>query len=299
MNTTTIQAIARGSNPAVSDGALALQPQLVLFVQSRLVEFHLLQKADGIWGAKSIRALNTFKLFSGITELGIGKVTATKLLVSTLFNLIPGFKLKGDWASRTLMWMIYHKQHLNTNPGEINVVYFRGLDSNGHWNGNEPFVYNDRRTVLVISDGVPTFTGNWLATCDPGEYYWENPMNDKGCADIKAWQFQAWSVGDHKGQNALIQSDTITVLRGEQRTEDTADDFRIDQHSVGIGQDNNYGDPVGRWSAGCMVGASRSEHDDEFMPIVQASTPEKANPGSCKHWTTVINGNDFLDLFPT
>ncbi len=66
-------------------------------------------------------------------------------------------------------------------------------------------------------DKVPTFAGNWLGTCDPGEYYWENPMNKEGCADIKAWQYQAWSVGHHHGstgdQLALVQTGDITVIQ--------------------------------------------------------------------------------------
>ncbi|MHC5614977.1 MAG: hypothetical protein ACYTXA_29360 [Nostoc sp.] len=51
-------------------------------------------------------------------------------------------------------------------------------------------------------------------------------------------------------------------------------------------------------SAGCMVGASSNEHYHEFMSLVQADPREKNAPGKYQHWTTVINGNEFLDIFP-
>ena len=301
-----LYAFAQGKNdkPAPNDMAIASYAGgLAQQLQSRLKDFWLIDNVDGNWGPRSARALENFKIFRGIKEPGLGKATAVALVNTDPSKLIRGWLLDGGWVSRTIMWMVMHNFYISTNPGEINIVYFRGLDRNGTWNGNAPFVFNDRRTIITVSknkDGffVPDFKGNWLATCDPGEYYWENPMNDNGCADIKAWQYQSWSVGDHNGQNALVQSDTITVLRGANRVPDTGNDFSVDQHSVAKGEDNSSGDEVGPWSAGCMVGASRTEHDEEFMPLVQSDPREKAAAGKYKHWTAVINGNDFLDMFP-
>lgn len=282
------------------DEAIAANKNLAQQLQSRLQDFWLLNSPDGLWGAKSARALTAYKHFQNITEPGIGSHTAASLLNTQPTNLIPGFHLNGDWPSQTVMWMSLHNQHISTNgnEGEINIVYFRGLDRNGQWNGNQPFVWNDRRCVLVIKNQVPSFVGNWLATCDPGEYYWEHPMNDLGCADIKAWQFQAWSVGHHKDQLALVQTGDITVLRGDERVPDTNNNFYVDQHTTD-NPDGGYPDePVKGWSAGCMVGASANEHYNEFMPLVQADKREKHSPGKYQHWTTVINGNEFLDVFP-
>ncbi|GAC1496752.1 MAG: hypothetical protein NVS2B14_10710 [Chamaesiphon sp.] len=303
--------LANGSVAALNDDRAIAQNKLAAIeLKSRLMNFWLLSTPDGNWGPKSARALNNYKHLQKINEAGVGQKTATSLINTDPANLVFGFKLNGDWASRTILWMALHDQHISVNPGEINIVYFRGLNRDGTWNGNDPFVFNDRRCILIVKNGIPKFCGNWLATCDPGEYYWENPMNDKGCADIKEGQYQAWSIGDHKGQNALIQTGTITVLRGsdayggsrsDHRVPDTGDDFSVDQHTVGLegsGADYNYGDPVGRWSAGCMVGASAGEHYGEFMSLVQADVREKANPGSYQHYTTIINGNEFLDMFP-
>ncbi len=293
--------LANGSiSPLKDDDEIALNKTVALQLQSRLQDFWLLKSPDGLWGPKSARALTIYKQFQNITEPGIGPHTTASLLNTDPTSLIPGYKLNGDWPSRTVMWMTLHGHHISTNgnQGEINITYFRGLDRNGHWDGNEPFVWNDRRCILVINNQTPTFVGNWLATCDPGEYYWENPMNVKGCADIKAWQYQAWSVGHHKDQLALLQTGEITVLRGSNRVADTGDDFYVDQHTTNNPEGGSPGDPVKGWSAGCMVGASSNEHYHEFMPLVQADPREKAAPGKYQHWTTIINGNEFLDVFP-
>ena len=303
MSNPFLYGIASGKLPSfVDDKAIAANKEAALEFQNRLSHFWLLSDPDGKWGPLSARALSVYKSFRGISEPGLGKATAASLINTDPKSLIRGYSLDGSWASRTLMWYVYHNFYFSTNPGEINICYFRGLSRNGSWNDNEPFVFNDRRVVWRVRQAgdalVAEFLGNWLATCDPGEYYWENPMNDKGCADIKAWQYQAWSVGDHNGQNALIQRGNITVLRGPDRVPDTGNNFYVDQHTVGKGQDFNFGDAVGRWSAGCMVGASRREHDEEFMRIVQSDPREKANPRVYQHWTAVINGNDFLGMFP-
>lgn len=294
--------IAKGELSFSDDNAIANNKPLSTQIQSRLEDFWLLpnDSADGNWGNKSSGALSRFKAFRSIHEQGCGKLTASELINIDPSNLLRGYKLNGDWASRTLMWLALHNFYFSDkgDRGEINIVYFRGLDRNGNWNGNAPYVFNDRRTVLVIKNGVPSFAGNWLATVDPGEYYWENPMNPKGCADIKAWQFQAWSVGDHKDQHALIQTDNITVYRGEDRIPDTGNDFSVDQHTTREDLEYSVNDDIGRWSAGCLVGADATEHYEEFMLLVDNDPREKANKGSYKHWTTVINGNDFLDYFP-
>ena len=302
MNTDILYRVARGELNFLDDESIAKNKDIAEALQSRLSHFWLLEQngADGQWGDRSSAALSRFKTFrGGMTETGLGKLTAAELINTEPSSLIRGYKINGDWASRAVMWMSLHNFYLSPNGknGEINIVYFRGLDKEGNWDGNAQFVWNDRRTVLLIKDGTPSFGGNWLATCDPGEYYWENPMNPKGCADLKAWQFQAWSVGDHHGQHALVQSDSITVYRGEDRVPDTGNDFGVDQHTVRDDLDYNVGENVGRWSAGCQVGANSDEHTT-FMKFVDNDPREASDRTSYKHWTAIVNGNDFLDYFP-
>ncbi|MBR8835898.1 MAG: hypothetical protein DSM106950_18230 [Stigonema ocellatum SAG 48.90 = DSM 106950] len=300
MSNELLYKVAKGELTFADDEQISRSKKFAAQLQSQLSSFWLLPNgsADGLWGDKSSGALSRFKTLRGIHEAGCGKITASELINTDPSSVLRGYKLNGDWASRALMWLSLHNFYFTDkgNIGEINIVYFRGLNKQGNWDGNASFVWNDRRTVLVIKNGIPSFAGNWLATVDPGEYYWENPMNPKGCADIKAWQFQAWSVGDHKDQHALIQSDKITVYRGENRVPDIGDDFSIDQHTTH--GDYSSGEDVSRWSAGCLVGASQDEHYQEFMPLVDNDPREKSDRGSYKHYTTVINGNDFLNYFP-
>lgn len=304
-----LYSLANGSMTGLSNNtAIATNKALALNLQARLQNFWLLNQPDGLWGAKSARALAAYKRFQKIDEPGIGKITATSLINTNPVDLIPGFKLNGDWASRTVMWMTYNKQFIsrNGNTGEINIVYFRGLDQTGQRNGNAPFVFNDRRCVLVIKNGVPSFAGNWLATAEPGQDSWNNPPNPEGCAVLKTGQYQAWIVDAHITQHshqypALVQEGVLTVLRGDNQVLDIGASFGINQHTVADADqgdpDFTPGDEIGWWSAGCLVGASSREHYEEFMPLVQADPREKANPGTYKHWTSVINGSEFLDLF--
>lgn len=301
--------LANGSMTALADdAAIALNKTLALNLQSRLQNFWLLDKPDGLWGAKSARALAAYKRFRRINEPGIGKLTATSLINTNPVDLIPGFRLNGDWASRTVMYMTYYNQFISRNgsTGEINIVYFRGLDRAGQRNTNAPFVFNDRRCVLVVKNEIPSFAGNWLATTEPGRTYWKRPMNPKGCAVLRTGQAQAWVVGAHITQSSyqspsLVQDDVLTVLRGGNQVQDRGL-FGINQHTVADADqgdpDFTPGDEIGWWSAGCLVGASSREHYEEFMPLVQADPREKATPGKYKHWTSVINGSEFLDLFP-
>jgi len=271
---------------------------LVIKTQELLINNKLLAApADGVWGPKSDRALQNYQKLRGINETGLGVLTAKSLYQVAYKNLVEGFDLNGDWASRAIMWMKLHGFLISTGRGEINIVYFRGLDKKGVWNGNEDFVFNDRRTVLVVENGVPKFADHWLATVDPGRDYWFQPLNPKGCANIGVGQYQAWSVGMHKDQKALVQTGEFTVFRGKNKTPDKGI-FGINQHTVGANDDFSVGDAVRFWSAGCLVGASAVEHYKEFMPLVCSDPREKESPGRYRHWTTVIPGDEFLAYFP-
>lgn len=280
-----------------SDFRKPVNKDLVQEIQSRLCDYWLLINPDGNWGNRSDKALALFKQFRNIKEPGIGINTARAMINIKSSLLIDNFLLNGNWASRTVMWMSHYGYNIAQNKGEINICYFFGLNLDGTWNSNEPFVFNDRRVVMQVINGVPTFVGNWLATANPGEYYWDHPMNSEGCASIRSGQYKAWNTGDHKGQDALVQSGIITVLRGPDQVPDTGDSFAIDHHSVEPGGDYSYGDPIGAWSAGCSVGASRDEHDNQFMPLVHNDPREQKDPGTYQHYATYIPGNDFLDMF--
>lgn len=287
----------------VSDSAIALDKDFALQLQQRLCDFHLLQEADGKWGKKSAAALARFKSFRSLLfEPGCGNLTAAELINITPPGLINGYKLDGSLASRALMFFVNKGFKLATNKGECNIFYLEGVNRDGSVNDNNRFVYNDRRCILQFDNIngllIPKLTGNWLATCDPGEYYWDNPLNENGCANIKKnAQYKAWTTGKHHDQYALVQVGEITVLRGERQVPFSGSDFGVNQHSVGVLQDFSFGEAIGKWSAGCSVGASRAEHE-AFMRQIDADPREKALIGSYLHYTAFIKGISLEGDFP-
>ncbi len=262
----------------------------------------LLPPSNGLFGPKSWEALCRYQKIRKINEKGLGPKTAASLINVAPQDLVPGFKLSNDWASQTIKCMYYLGYHIDSGPNLFNIVYFRGLDNEGKWNGNQPFVYNDRRTIIEVINGVPKFRGNWLATTDPGYYFWTHPENDEGCADIKVpQQAKAWKRGIHAGgsgrlhQEALVQCESITVLRGDDKTPDTGNDFGVNQHTQD--HESSPGDDIDGWSAGCAVGASPDEHA-EFIQIIDSDHREQDHPREYLHYSTFIHGWDFLQMFP-
>jgi hypothetical protein len=294
--------VASKKRTYADDSALALDKEFALQLQQRLCDFHLLSQPDGKWGEKSSAALTRFKSFRGLKEVGCRFLTAAQLINITPTGLIDGYKLDGSLASRALMFFVDKGFKIAKNLGECNIFYLEGINRDGSLNENNRFVYNDRRCILQFDNIngllIPKLTGNWLATCDPGEYYWDNPLNENGCANIKKnAQYKAWITGKHHDQYALVQVGEITVLRGEKQIPFSGADFGVNQHSVGKGQDFSFGEAIGRWSAGCSVGASRVEHE-AFMRRVDADPREKAAQGSYLHYTAFIKGVSLEAAFP-
>lgn len=295
---------AAGESNYVDDEAIARDKDFAFQLQQRLSNFWLLDEPDGNWGKKSAAALARFKVFRGLLkEPGCGQQTSRELINTKPADLIKGYKLNGDLASRVLMFYCDRAFKITTKQNECNIFYLEGVNRDGSLNANNRFVYNDRRCILQFdnSNGVfiPKLTGNWLATSDPGKYYWDKPLNQNGCANIqKDRQYKAWTTGYHNDQYALVQRGSVTVLRGAREKPYSGFEFGINQHSVGKGQDFNFGDAIGKWSAGCSVGASRLEHDNQFMRQVDADPREKVSKGRYLHYTTFIKGTSLELAFP-
>ena len=308
-NNKTLYDIAKGSFVYQCDEAIQKDKAIALVLQQRLANFGLLTDPDGAWGPKSAAALERFKKFRSLKEKGLGAITAKELINTAPENLIPGYKLEKNLASRVLMFLVDNNLQVSLKPGECNIVYLQGVSRDGTINTNRQFCFNDRRLIIKFDSVggiyVPKLSGNWLATCDPGDTYWYSPMNPKGCASILGRKskrqfahFKAWKTGRHKDQYALVQAAEITVLRGENETPDTGDYFGVNQHTVAHGLSYSLEDPIHGYSAGCAVGADRKEHDKEFMTQVDADPREKANKGRYLHVSTFIRGNSLEYAFP-
>jgi len=164
------------------------------------------------------------------------------------------------------------------NPGEVNIIYIEGMNTDGTGNDNAPNKFNDCRLVMVYQDAKPVIVGLWDGTTEPGKYWTEHPMNPGGAARIKFGQYKAWVVGFYHGYEAMIQSSNVTVYRDKLKnykripgTEDTGM-FGIFQHN---GYDLSKTD-LGRSSAGCLVGRTKAGHQ-EFMKICKSDPRFKAN----------------------
>ncbi|UBF29887.1 hypothetical protein K9N68_37385 (plasmid) [Kovacikia minuta CCNUW1] len=195
-------------------------------------------------------------------------------------------------ASKIIEYMRSKNYRISTKPGEINIVYVEGMNKDGTLNDNTPNVFNDRRIVIEFDDrGTPQIIGNWEATINPGNYYYKNPMNPKGTANIVYGQFKnAWKVGIHgtsSPHEALVQCSPVTVNRGkvpgQVKSKDTGN-FGINQH----GGYNYPTDDINKASAGCLVGRTMSQHQ-QFMSIVKQDPRYKTNRGFA--WdATIISG---------
>ena len=294
-------------------------------IQKKLKECLLLEKIDGQFGLKSYVALENFakltkiKLLSGvelkskltsqnpIAEDDIESafnITVLKVLDKASFNTyIPGYYLSNNkpHCNGLLIYFLLHDWFLETGKGEINLVSITGMNRNGTLTKDTPFRFNDRLIHFTFDEfqglKVPKLIHNFLSTAQPGRHYWLNPMNPKGCAVLEPKkQWKAWSVGIHRNYNALIQTGSVCVLRGNNKIKDSGY-FGINIHSVNKGQDFNFGDEISRYSAGCSVLASRREFDEIFMKAIYSSSQYRANK-NYKFYYAVIDGENFRYTAP-
>lgn len=179
----------------------------------------------------------------------------------------------------------------------LNIVYFEGLDTDLITvNADRMDEWNDVRAIITNNGDVLMACS---ATTEPGKYYTYNRMNPKGAARIAFGQYlDAWELGMHHSQQALVQCGTIKVYRDDNEDGSRAGDivdvgseFSINQHTTGDGSGSSS-EVVGRWSAGCLVGQYSSTHYGTFMPIVRSM-------GLKTFDTTVFSGSDFVNYCKT
>jgi hypothetical protein len=167
-----------------------------------------------------------------------------------------------------------------------NIVYFEGLNTDlTTVNSDKIDGWNDVRAIITNAGGVLMAAG---ATTEPGWYYRQNRMNPDGAAQLAFGQYlDCWRIGDHKGQDALIQCGKLTVYRDNNEDGSRSGDKVFVGDGFGIDQHTTYNSPsaVGRWSAGCLVGQYPETHA-KFMKICRAM-------GLTTFDSTLIDGNDF------
>jgi hypothetical protein len=201
------------------------------------------------------------------------------------FATLPELKVQGQ---KTIAYMEARGYKIRA----LNIVYFEGIDCDlTTVNSDRIDGWNDVRAIISNTGDVLLCCA---ATTEPGWYYRQNPMNDGGAAQVAFGQYlDAWMIGDHHGQDALVQCGSLRVYRDKNedgsRKGDAIDvgaNFGINQHTT-----SNAPDKVGRWSAGCFVGKFPKTHNDKFMPICRAM-------GLATFDSTLIDGSDFALWVP-
>jgi hypothetical protein len=201
------------------------------------------------------------------------------------FPVLEDLQVQGEKAIRYMVSKGYKVRALN-------IVYFEGIDCNLKTvNKDSLNRWNDVRCIISNKGDVLMAA---LATTEPGDYYTFNRMNPDGAARIAFGQYlECWQFGKHFKQDALVQCGTIKVWRDNNEDGSRAGDvlyagsgFGVNQHTTANSPTDGMPDTVGRWSAGCLVGAYPSTHYNTFLPICRAM-------GLAKFDTTIIDGNDF------
>lgn len=209
----------------------------------------------------------------------------------------PGDDPQTLFVRKIIRFMIEREYFIALGPDVLNIVYVEGVDGDGRENADEMNFWNDRRLVFRIgSDGNPVVMVNVPATTEPGKFYTQNPLNPLGAARIAFGQYKAHGIGLHNGQQpALVQRGKIRVHRDINRNgkRDPRDPIGIGS-SWGINQHSTrpWEPPklVGKYSAGCLVGQSYSEHIS-FMGLVKNDIRFKNNAGYLFP-TAVISGTE-------
>ena len=168
----------------------------------------------------------------------------------------------------------------------FNIVYIEGMDTSGRLNSDQPNQFNDIRCIFNKERCIDL----WSATCEPGAWYTERPMNPEGAFRIAfGYHKNAWEIGLHGYSNpheALVQIREVEGYRDYNR-----DGFRTGDRKVkglyGINQHWGYDLPVedvSTASAGCLVGRSTAGHE-QFMAYCRNSSLTEFS-------TIVIPGNE-------
>lgn len=167
----------------------------------------------------------------------------------------------------------------------FNIIYIEGVDTEGRLNADKPNQFNDIRCVFNKERCIDL----WTATCEPGAYYTDQPLNPNGAFRIAfGYHHEAWEIGLHGYSNpheALEQVKEIEGYRDYNRDNLRTGDQKV-KGLFGINQHWGFDLPVhdiGTASAGCLVGRSTLGHE-QFMAYCR-------NSGLTRFSTIVLPGD--------
>jgi hypothetical protein len=291
----TLSELANGGGP-IPLALIGADNVLTKEIQTRLGEIGLLDPpADGSFGPVSLWATAQFLRKAGQGNVASFNADAAKLLMSADAEKLFPLNETTTFAGQIVSAMTQEGHWICRHPDCVNIVYVEGMDVDGSINTDAPNVFNDLRAVVRINRaGNPEIVGLWEATTEPGIHHTKIEILDpRGAARIALGQFKAWSIGVHmagrpSAHEALVQTASIKVHR------DLNQDFEREEDAVfeglfGINQHWGFDLPksdIGRASAGCLVGRTKSGHR-AFIALCKQDPRYVAN-NSYRFMTSVL-----------
>jgi len=205
-------------------------------------------------------------------------------------------EVRNELVDRIINYMRLHAYEIYDEPGEVNIVYIEGMNTDGTLNDDRKNVFNDIRLVFEYKDNVPIITGIWEGTTEPSILWTERPMNPGGAARIKFGQYQAWQVGMHGHKikhEALVQTGGLVSVHRDLNKDYIRTGDKIDTGYFGINQHWGYDLPredLGSSSAGCLVGRTKNGHQ-KFMSLIKEDPRYKADKRFI-FTTTILPGDE-------
>lgn len=250
-------------------------------VQLQRLGLYPKQNIDGKYGPLTKTGWETFKKQrkQGSTEL-VGAGSAKLLLQSTKQVTAPS----GSLASRIYQVCLARGYSLDQRPGAINLFGIEGMTVSGKKIPDTANEWNDVIGILTFDGGQPRIQCIYQGTTEPGKYYTLNPLNKGGAARLQlGQQLSLWSVGTHRGYEALSQTGPARLVRDKNRNY-SRDDQETIERGNGInlhttrttGWRGAAGAYVDKWSAGCVVVKDAAQFLS-LMKQVKASLQYKEN----------------------
>jgi len=175
----------------------------------------------------------------------------------------------------------------------VNIVGIRNSDTCNRVTNH----YDDLITISYMKGNKWKYF-QWAATTDPGKYWMDHPLNNKGCAILVPNQYRGvYEIDKHRGKyDALCQRlGSVEVYRdGNENDVYDLEPEEIDKGYFGINihRSSAYNTTTGidKYSAGCQVFSNPLDFK-EFMHIVKEASIFWGN----KFTYTLIESKDIND----
>lgn len=177
-----------------------------------------------------------------------------------------------------------------TSPMLFNVIGIQGYMIKQGVVPNQPNVWNDVIALAWIDEGGQKQTKFFVASTDPGSYYFRNPVNSGGTAHLALGQYRM-EKGPHNGHPAFIQGGNMLLWRANKGTKYL--DINTPMEEGRYNWINNHAgfawtpETLVEWSsAGCQVILAAGWNDWRWLDYYRTLKQNARN----WHWYTLLSG---------